>query len=163
MSCLYKEILVETVRSLFQEIGNAVIMQEIAGDPGSLCFPVAPDTHPAVMDVVSAEGYVDCRMELDTSDLGAAKLLHVVNVMDVVVLDDREYASHSSYDTGLLAVMDVTSSYNVTADCFFGPAVILRTAYGISFHLGRALYMLMEKVNVIIFLGIVSEGNTAAL
>jgi hypothetical protein len=118
VSDFYEEILIETVRSLFQEIGDAVVVQEVSGDSGSLCFPVAPDTHPAVVDVVSAEGYVDCGVELDTCDLSTAELLHVIYVMDVVILDCGENTSHTSNDTGLLTVMDVAASYDVMTDIF---------------------------------------------
>ena len=163
MSDFYEEILIEAVRSLFQEIGAEVVVQEIAGDSGSLCFPVAPDTHPAMMDVISAEGYVDGSMELDSCDLSSAELLHVIDVMDVVILDDRENASHSSYNAGLFAMVDVTSSDDVSAYGLLGPAVILRAAYRISLHLSGALKMLMEEVVVVVFLRIVTEGNAAAL
>ena len=163
MAYFNKEILVETVGTGFDEIREAVIMQEVLSDTCSLCLPVAPDSHPAVMYVIPAEDNVNGRMELDAGNFRSSELLHIVDVMDVVILDDREYASHSSYDTGLFAVMDMASSYDMSADGLLGPAVILSTAYGIPLHLGGTLYMLVEEVIVVVFLGIVTEGNTAAL
>ena len=163
MSDFHEKILVETVGLDLYEIRETVIMQEVLCNTCSLCLPVTPDTHPAVMDMISAEDDIDSGMELDTCDLRSAELLHAVNVMDVVVFDDRKYASHSSYDTGLFAVMDMASSYDMSADGLLGPAVILSTAYGIPLHLGGTLYMLVEEVIVVVFLGIVTEGNTAAL
>ena len=163
MSYVDEKILVETVGLCLYEVGEAVVMQEVLGDTGSLCLPVTPDSHPAMMNMVPAENNVDSRMELNTCDLRTAKLLHAVNVMDMVILDNGEYASHSSYDTGLLTVMDVASSDDMSAHGLLGPSVILSTAYRISLHLGRTLNMLMEEVIIIVFLGIVTEGNTAAL
>ena len=87
MSYLDEKILVETVGLSLYEVGEAVVMQEVLGDTGSLCLPVAPDSHPAVMDVISSEDDIDCSMELYSCDLRTSELLHIVDVMDVVILD----------------------------------------------------------------------------
>ena len=152
MSHFHKEILIEAVGLFLDKIGKAVVMQEIPCDSGSLRLPVTPDSHPTVMDMVPAESNIYGCMELDTCNLRSAQLLHVIYVMDVVILDCGENTSHTSNDTGLLTVMDITSPYDVTSYCFLGPAFILSTAHSIPLHLGRALYMLMEEVVVVIFL-----------
>ena len=87
MSYLDEKILVETVGLSLYEVGEAVVMQEVLGDTGSLCLPVAPDSHPAMMDVISSEDDIDRGMELDTCDLRSAQLLHIVDVMNMVILD----------------------------------------------------------------------------
>ena len=101
-------------------------------------------------------------MEFDSGNLRSSKLLHVVNVMNMVILYDREYAAHTSNDAGLLTVVDVTAAHDVGADGLFCPAVILCTAYRISLHLRRAFHVFGEKVVVIVFLRIVSEGDSTA-
>ena len=43
-------------------------------------------------------------MHLDTGNLGSAKLLHIIDVVNVVVLNDTEHTAHPSDNTGLLTV-----------------------------------------------------------
>ena len=69
--------------------------------------------------------------------VSAAQLLGVADVVDMAVLNDREYAAHSSYNACLLTMMNMAAAYNMTADPFLCPAVILAPAYGVPFHLGR--------------------------
>ena len=42
-------------------------------------------------------------------NLRSAQLHHIVDVMDVVVLDDAEHTAHPADDTALLTVVDVVS------------------------------------------------------
>ena len=49
-----------------------IVVQEVLRDARTLCFPVCPDAHDAVVDVVSSHEDVDRRMELDARDLSAA-------------------------------------------------------------------------------------------
>ena len=65
-----------------------VVMKKVLRNACALRFPVAPDSHGAVMDVVAAQNHVDGRMHLDACDLRTAQFHHVVDVMDVVVLND---------------------------------------------------------------------------
>ena len=57
-------------------------------------------------------------MQLNRLNLGATKLHHVIDVMDMVILNSRKNASHSSHNTGLLTVMNVTSTNDVGTDLF---------------------------------------------
>ena len=91
-------------------------MKQVLGNAGALSFPVTPDTHGAVMDVVSAHSHVNGCVHLDTGNLGSALLHHVVDVMDVVVLNDAEYTAHTADDTTLLAVMNIVSADDVASN-----------------------------------------------
>ena len=42
-----------------------VIMKKVLGDTRPLCFPVRPDPHGGVMNMVAAHHYVDRGMKLD--------------------------------------------------------------------------------------------------
>ena len=137
-------------------------MHEVVCDPGSLCLPVSPNAHGAMMNVISSEDHINCGMELNSGNLRSAKLLHVIDMMNVIVLDNGEYASHTSNDTRLLTVVDITASNNMRAYCLFGPAIILRTTDGISLHLCRTFHMPGKEIVVIILLRIIAKGNTAA-
>lgn len=114
------------------------------------------------MNVISSEDHINCGMELNSGNLRSAKLLHVIDMMNVIVLDNGEYASHTSNDTRLLTVVDITASNNMRAYCLFGLAIILRTTDGISLHLCRTFHMPGKEIVVIILLRIVAKGNTAA-
>ena len=41
-----------------------IIMHEILGNPGTLCLPVKPYAHDAVMDMIAADGNIYARMQL---------------------------------------------------------------------------------------------------
>ena len=102
-----------------------VVVQQILRDARALRLPVAPDAHGAVMDVVAANHHVNRRVQLDARDFRAAELLHVVDVVDVVVLNHGIDRAHTSDDARLLAVVDVAAADDVAADVFLQPTVIL--------------------------------------
>ena len=47
------------------ELGLLIIVEEVLADPRALGFPVGPDTHRAVVDMIPSHDDVDCRVELD--------------------------------------------------------------------------------------------------
>ena len=82
--------------------------------------------------------------------------------MDMVVLDQTEYAAHTAHDTGLLTVMDMAASYDMAAHLLLQPAVILAAAYRIAFHLRRALHMLAGKIVIVFFVIVLTQRDTTA-
>ena len=137
-----------------------VVMQQILRYACALCLPVAPDAHRAVVDVVAAHRHVDRCMHLDTCDLCSPLLHHIVDVVDMVVLNDTEYTTHTADDTALLTVMDVISADDMAADLLLQPSMILAAAYGIALHLGRALDLLISKVVVVVRVEVFADGDT---
>ena len=99
-------------------------------------------------------------MELNARNFRSAKLLHVVDMMDMVILDNAEHASHTAYDTGLLTMMNMASAHDMTAHFFFQPSVILTAAHRIPLHLRRALHMFSRKIVVVLRVVIFSERNS---
>ena len=142
---------------------SMIVMQKILGDPGSLCLPVTPDSHRRMVDMIPSHHNIDRRMQFNTGNLRAAKLLHIIDIVDMVILDQTKYASHSSYDSGLLAMMNVTSAHNMTSDFLLYPAMILSAADSVTFHLCRALHMFSCKVMIIFRIVIFSKRNTGTL
>ena len=138
-------------------------MEQVLGDPRPLRFPVAPDAHGAVVDVVSPEDDVNGGVELDAGDFGAAQLHHIVDVMDMVVLNDREHPAHTADDSPLLAVVDVAPADDVAAHLLFEPAMVLAAAYGVPFHLGGALHVFDREVVVVFRVQVLAQGNPRAL
>lgn len=84
-------------------------------------------------------------MHLDTGNLGSAKLLHIVDVVNVVVLNDTEHTAHPSDNTGLLTVMDVAAADDMASDVLLRPSMILAAADSITLHLGRAFTCFLVK------------------
>ena len=148
---------------LWCSLRRAVVVQQILGQACSLCLPVAPDAHRTMMNMISSHHNIDRCMHLDTGNLGSAKLLHIVDVVNVVVLNDTEHTAHPSDNTGLLTVMDVAAADDMASDVLLRPAVILAAAHSITLHLGRAFYVFSGKVMVVLRIVIFSERNTAAL
>ena len=93
-------------------------MKQVLCDTGALGFPVTPDTHGTMMDVVTAHGNVNSRMHLNTGNFCSAKFHHVVDMVNVVVFDNAEYTAHTADDTALLAMVDVVAADNVAAHLF---------------------------------------------
>ena len=83
--------------------------------------------------------------------------------MDMAVLDGREYGSHPSYNTSLLTVMNMASSYDMVTDILLKPSVILSSADRISLHLSRALNVLRVEIHIILGIFVFTQGDTAAL
>ena len=163
MSDLYKHIGVEhdTVNGI-NTVGTVVVMHQILANSCTLSLPVEPYTHDAVVDMISSDRYIDPCMKLDAGGLGTPQLRRCADIVDVIVLDRRENSSHSSDDTGLLAVMDVTAAHGMASYALLCPAVELPAAYCIAFHLSGALYPFLCKVHIILGIKVFSEGNSAA-
>ena len=138
-------------------------MQKVPADAGSLRFPVAPDAHCTVMDMVSPNNNIDSCVQFDTGDLCSSKLHHIVDVMDVIILNYAEDASHAADDAALLAMMYIVAADNVSAYIFLQPSVILSAAYGVTFHLCRAFYIFCSKVVVVVRIIVSSERDAGAL
>ena len=68
--------------------------------------------------MIPAHHHVDCRMKLNTGNLRTAQLLHVINMMNMVILNQTEDTAHTTYDTGLLTTVNMTTSYDMSADVF---------------------------------------------
>ena len=125
----------DSVIPCLEVIRKSIVMEEISCNAGSLCLPVKPQTTGAVVDMVAAENNIDSSMHFDTADLCSCQILLVVNVMNMVVFNNREYASKMSYNTCLTAVMDLTSAYNMGTDVFFIPSFIGSLADAVAFCL----------------------------
>lgn len=113
--------------------------------------------------MISAESYINCCVRSLIPEISAPpKLLHVVDVMDVVVFDRAEYTSHTAYNTSLLTAIDVVVANDMASNFFFQPSVILSAANCISLHLSRALYMFNGEVMIIFLIIVFTDGDTAA-
>ena len=113
MTNLYEQILVEVIRANSHALRRIIIMEEVMGNTCALCLPVGPDSHTAVVNMIASENNINSCMELDAGDFSTAKLMHVVDVMYMIVLYDREYTAHAANDTCLFAVMNVASANDV--------------------------------------------------
>ena len=100
-------------------------MEQILRHSRSLRLPVQPEPPCAMINAVSADHHINCSVELDSADLGACQVLSVVDVMNVIVLNQRKDSAKMSDDSGLTAVMDITSANDMRSDFFLCPAFTL--------------------------------------
>ena len=139
-----------------------IVVQQITCYTGTLGLPVAPDSHGAMVDVVAAESHVDGGVKLDARNLRSSKLLHIVDVVDVIVLDSAEDASHPSHYAGLLTVMDVAATNYMMAYILLEPPVILASANRVALHLGWTLDVLIREEMLVIRIQILAKGYSTA-
>ena len=99
-------------------------------------------------------------MHLNSGNFCSAQFHHIVDMMNMVVLNDTEYTTHSTNNTTLLTMMDIVSTDNMTSYIFLKPAMILSAAYCISFHLGWTLNVFISKIMIVIRIVVFSKGNT---
>jgi hypothetical protein len=99
-------------------------------------------------------------MHLDTADLGASKILLIIDVVDMIFFNYREYSAQMTYDSCLSAVMDVASSDEMASDILFGPSFTLSLKDAVTLCLSTILLFLMEPVVVISGLTVFSERDT---
>ena len=164
MSNLYKDILAHhAALKLTGKFRPLIVVKQVLRDAGSLCFPVSPDSHRAVMNVIAAHGHVDCSMHLDAGNLRTSKLHHIVDVMDVVVLNDAEDTTLTADDSALLAVMNVVSANDMASHLLLQPAMVLSAADCIAFHLRRALHMMSREEVIVLRIIIFPDRNAGAL
>ena len=130
---------------------HAVVMEQIAGDTGSLRLPVEPDAPGTVMEMIPPDDYVDCGMELDPADLRACKVPFVVDMMDMTVLNHRENTSQIAHDPCLAAVVDIASPDRMRSDRLLAPAIQLGNQRAVSLCL-RAILVFISRPFVVIML-----------
>ena len=63
----------------------------------SLCLPVKPKASRTVMEMVSSNDHIDRRMHLDAAALRTRTVLFVVDMVNMIVLNDREHTTSVSY------------------------------------------------------------------
>ena len=66
-----------------------------------------------MMKMIAADDHVDRGMHFNASDLRARKVLLVVDVMDVIILNQREYTAQMTDDAGLAAVVNVAAAHDM--------------------------------------------------
>ena len=136
-----------------------IVMEQVLGDAGALCLPVAPDSHGAVVEIDIRINHIDGGVHFDAGDLRAAQLHHVVDMVDVIVLDDGEHAAHPSDDSSLFTMVNIAAADDVAAHLLLQPSVVLAPADSVPLHLGGTFYVFSGKVMVIFRIQIFPQRN----
>ena len=136
---------------------HAVVMEQIAGDTGSLRLPVEPDTSGTVMEMIPADDNVDRGMELDPADLCAGKVPLVVNMMDMTVFHHREYTTQIAHDPCLAAVVDIASPDRMRSDRLLAPSIQLGDQRAVSLCLRTILVFIFRPFVVVMLLEIFAK------
>ena len=138
-------------------------MEQILRNSCSLSLPVKPETSRAVMEMVLSDNNIDGRMHLDSAYFRARKVLLVVYVVNMIVLDDREYTAEMSDDTGLSAIMNIVVSYYVGTVSVFVPALNLSLADAVTLGLGTVFVFPFKPLVIVVALEVFTKRNTRAL
>ena len=109
-----------SMRNLNHQIA-AVFVIDVRAEPCSLCLPIKPSSKGTVVDIIVPDLHVDCRMELDSSNLIAEKFIACRNVENLVSVNLTEDASQMPDNSVLPAVIDFVPSHDMSADSFFAP------------------------------------------
>ena len=88
-------------------------MEEVLSYAGSLSLPVKPDSTGAVVNVISAVNTVNGCVHFNSTDFSTSEILLVVDMVDVIVFNQREDTAKVTYNTGLAAVVNVTAAHNM--------------------------------------------------
>ena len=71
-----------------------------------------------MMNVITAHCYVDCSVHLNARNFSSTLFHHVIDMMNMVVLDYAEYTAHTTDNTALFAVMNIITANNMSTDVF---------------------------------------------
>src|SRR5690606_24426799 len=119
MADFHKDILGHHPAGQILGVGRPlVVMEQILGNPGALRFPVAPDAHGAMVDMVAADDDINGGMEFDPGDFCSAELLHIIDMVDMVVFNDAEHPTHPADNSALFTMVDVTAANDMATDLF---------------------------------------------
>jgi hypothetical protein len=116
-----------------------------------------------MVDMVTAKDYINGSMHFNSGNFCSAKLHHIINMVDMVVLDDTKRTAHTANNATLFTMVDVTAADYMAAYFFFQPTVIYATAYSIAFHLSGTLYMFICEIMLIVRIKIFAQRNTGTL
>ena len=137
-------------------------MEQVLCDARPLCLPVKPQTSRAVMNMVPADLHINSRMHLDAADLRAGQILLIVDVVDLIVLDNREHAAQMADNAGLSAVVDIIAANDMGADSLLRPPLILCLHDVVTLCLRTVLCVLRRPLIVIVRLQIFAKRDAAA-
>ena len=83
------------ITGIYAVVGKrqTVVMEQVLGHTGALGLPVQPQTSGAVVDMISPVNNVNSSMHFDSADLCPCQVLLIIDMVDMVVLDEREYSA----------------------------------------------------------------------
>ena len=91
-----KDILADTVHTFWICIflvRQRIVMEQVLRNTCALCLPVEPEASRTVMEMVSSNDHIDRRMHLDAADLRTRKVLFIIDMVNVVILNNREHTT----------------------------------------------------------------------
>ena len=132
-------------------------MKQVLGHSSTLGLPIQPQASGTVMEVVSPDHYINGRVHLNSADFRAGQVLLVIDVVNVVILYDREHPSQMPYNTGLSAVMNIAAANHMGTDLLFVPAFVLSLTDAIPLRLCSIFEFDLRPLVVIFRLEIFSK------
>lgn len=101
-------------------------------------------------------------MHFNSADFCSGKILLVINMMDIIIFNNGKYTAEMSDNTGLSAIVNITSSDYMGTNIFFRPPLALGLTNGITLCLCSGFCMFYRPFIIIFRLQIFSKGYTAA-
>ena len=161
MTYFNKNILAHhTTFQLFSKCRTLIVMEQVLRKSCTLSFPITPDSHSTMMNMISSHNNINCSMHFNSGNFCSAQFHHIVDMVNMIILNNTEYTTHTPDNTSLLTVVDIVSADNMTSYFFLKPAMILSTAYRVSFHLSLTLNIFISKIMIIFRIIIFSKRNS---
>ena len=139
-----------------------IIVQQILSDSCALCFPVTPNSHCAVVNVVASHNNINCSVHFYSCNLSTAKLHHIVDMVNVIIFDDTKYTTHTTDNSTLFTMMNIVSTNYMSTDFLFQPTIILSTTYRITLHLSSTFNMLSCIEITVFWIKVATHTNARA-
>ena len=114
------------------------------------------------MKMISADDHINGCMHLDSANLSTTQILLIIDMMDLIILNNRKYTTQMSHDTGLSTIMDITSSDNMGTYLFLGPPFQLCLANTVTLCLGTILKFGLGPFIIILRLQIFTQRDPGA-
>ena len=157
----FHENVLSDSRSVFHSgiviIRKAIIMEQILGNTGSLRLPVQPQASGAMMKMISADDHVNGCMHFNAANFCSCQVLFVVDMMNMIILNNREYTTKMPYDSGLSTVMNIAAANHMGTDLLFVPAFVLSLTDAIPLRLCSIFEFDLRPLVVIFRLEIFSK------
>ena len=102
-----------------------------------------------MMKMVSLDEHIYRCVHLNSANFRTCQILFIVDMMNMIILNDGKHTAQMPDNTGLSAIMNITTSYNVASDVFLCPSFPLRLTNSITLRLSTVLELFLQPFIII--------------
>ena len=114
---------------------QAVIVEEVLSYASSLSLPVKPHSSSTVVNMISTIHNINCSVHFNSTNFCTSKILFVINVMNMIIFNQRENAPKVTNNSSLTTMVNITTANNMRTNIFFCPTFNLSLTNVITFSL----------------------------